>query len=228
MRELDADIQLAERADTSVLITGDRTAGADDLARIVHSQSRRREKAFVTLRCAGIQDTQLEHDLLVAALDANGGSLLVDDVAEASRRFQEYLLRFLNEATVPQAGAAPRPVDVRLFATSGEPLFERVAAGTFLDDLYYRLNVIHITVRPLRGAREEIPSLVNRFVRHISSGHRGSAPRIAPAAMESLKAYDWPGNIRELRSVLETVIALRAGAVIEANDLPPLIAGPRH
>jgi DNA-binding NtrC family response regulator len=227
MRELDADIQLAERADTSVLITGDRSAGADDLARIVHSQSRRREKAFVMLRCGG-QDAQLEHDLSVAALDANGGSLLVDDVDEASRRFQEYLLRFLNEATVQAAGAAPRPVDVRLFATSGEPLFERVAAGTFLDDLYYRLNVIHITVRPLRGAREEIPSLVNRLVRHISSGHRGSAPRIAPAAMESLKAYDWPGNIRELRSVLETVLAMRAGAVIEANDLPPLIAGPRH
>jgi DNA-binding NtrC family response regulator len=228
MRELDADIQLAERADTSVLITGDRTAAADDLARLVHGQSRRRDRACVTLRCAGIDDARLQEDLSTAALEANGGSLLVDDVAETSRAFQEHLLRFLNEAAVRRPGVAPQPVDVRLFATSAEPLFDRVATGAFLEDLYYRLNVIHIAVRPLRGAREEIPSLVNRLLRHISTGQRVTMPRIAPAAMESLKAYDWPGNIRELRSVLESVLVMRSGAVIEANDLPPVIAGPRN
>jgi two-component system response regulator AtoC len=227
VRELNANIQLAERADTNVLISGERAADPGELARLVHSHSRRRSGPFATVRCAGLSDAQMEIELCRAAAEAHGGSLLIDDVDAIGRRAQEGLLQFLDDGVLPRQGDPPQVVDVRVFATTTEPLFDRVAAEAFREDLYYRLNVIHITVRPLRGAREVIPSLVTHLIRHISTHHQMTTPRIAPAAMESLKAYDWPGNIRELRAVLESVLVLRAGAVIEANDLPPVIAGTR-
>jgi DNA-binding NtrC family response regulator len=221
MQEFDADIRLAERLDASLLITGESGVETEDVARLVHSRSPRREAPFVTIRCGGVSAAQLESLLE----QANGGSLLMVDVGEIDRPMQEELLRFLSTGAFHHAEQPPRVFDVRIFATTTRPLYERLAAAEFSSDLYYRLNVIHISIPTLRNRREEIPSLTAEILRDLSRRHKTITPRIAPAAMTLLQAYDWPGNMQELRDVLAALHASAHGATIEPNVLPPAIAG---
>jgi DNA-binding NtrC family response regulator len=186
MQEVNADIQLVERLDVSLLITGESDAETEDIARLVHSRSRRRDAPFVTIHCGGVSAAQLESELLGDAhrpgatcgntgrlQQADRGSLLMVDVGEIGRPLQEGLLRFLITGAFHFPERPPRIVDVRIIATTTGSLLERVVSGDFRDDLYYRLNVIHISIPSLSDRGEDIPSL-------ISKGDRAIAPRIAP------------------------------------------------
>jgi DNA-binding NtrC family response regulator len=157
-------------------------------------------------------------------LQANYGSLLLVDVGELGQPLQEGLLRFLTTGEFHHPERPVRIADVRIIASTTRPLFDRVATGEFSADLYYRLNVIHVWIPPLRDRGEEIPSMTADILRDLSRQHRTIAPRIAPAAMRLLQSYDWPGNGRELRAVLEALHVSAQGATIEPDDLPPAIA----
>ncbi len=220
MQEFDADIHLAQRADTTVLISGEPGVGTEDVARLVHSHSRRRDGPFVTIACEGVSSAQLESTLQ----QADPGSLLLMDVGEIGRPIQEGLLRFLTTGAFHQPERPPRGLDVRIIATSTQPLFERVVAGDFDQDVYYHINVIHISIPPLRDRRDDIPSLTAEILQDLSTCRRTIAPRMAPAAMRLLQSYDWPGNMRELRDVLEALHVSADGATIEPHELPPAIA----
>ena len=232
-RELDTDIRLAARGDMSVLITGERGAGKQYAARVVHGWSRRSQAPFVTVRCAA--DAPPEFELFGRAKDdfsetsndttcrfqgAEGGSLVLEEVGEISQHLQRRLLRFLEVGLLERSGHPPRVVDARIIATATQPLLERVVAGKFLEALYYRLNVIHIRIPPLRERREEIPLLTAQMLRDLAGRHRISVPQVAPAVMTSLQTYDWPGNVRELRDVLESLLVSRHADIIEPDDLP--------
>ena len=235
-RELDTDIRLAARGDMSVLITGERGAGKQYAARLVHGWSRRSQAPFVTVPCAadGSFEFELfgraEGDLSETSSDtdcrlqeAEGGSLVLEEVGEISQHLQRRLLRFLEVGLLERSGHPPRVVDVRLIVTATQPLLERVVAGKFLEDLYYRLNVVHIRIPPLRERREEIPLLTDQLLRDLAEHHRISVPELAPATMTSLQADNWPDNVRELRDVLESLLVSRRTAIIEPGDLPPRI-----
>ena len=239
MQEFDADLQLAERLDASLLITGESDAETEDIARMVHGRSQRQDAPFVTIHCGNVSDAQFESQLLGdkhrslygataentgRLQQASGGSLVMVDVGELGRPMQEALLRFLTTGAFHYPERPSRVVDVRIIATTSRPLFERVVAGNFRDDLYYRLNVIHISIPPLRERREDIPSLTSEILRDLSQRQGTIAPPIAPAAMMLLQAYDWPGNMRELRDVLTTLHLSAHGRTIEADDLPPAVA----
>jgi len=224
MAEFAEDIRLATRVNVSVLITGETGAGAEGVALVVHSQGPRSSAPFVRMRCGDIPDARLESELYAHAARAHGGSLLLEEVDGMSLRVQEGLLRFQQSRALPSPDGAPRVGDARLIATTIRPLFERVAARTFLEDLYYALNAIYIRIPPLRDDRHDIPFLIDQMLQALSKRHRIAPPRIGPSAMALLQAYDWPGNMRELRDVLESLLIAGRRRVIEADDLPATIA----
>lgn len=227
-------IELARRAGESeakVVITGESGAGKDLVAREIHSTSPRRDRPFVAVNCAGFPETLLESELFghtrgsFTGADrdrpgklqlAHGGTFFLDEVGEMTPRMQALLLRFLENGEIQTIGdTQPRTVDVRIVAATNRNLAERVAAGEFRQDLYYRLRVIHITVPPLRDRRDDIPALVEYFLRR--------SPRQITCSDEALRAlqrYRWPGNVRELQNVVEQAAWLAAGSEITVSDLP--------
>jgi DNA-binding NtrC family response regulator len=241
--ELEAEIHLAERLDTNVLISGERGVGIEDVAYIaslVHGRSRRSCGPFVTVRCGGSSDALLDAELSGklytspseeaagrrGPLDqADGGSLLLQEVGEIGEGPQETLLRFLDTRLIRYPGRSPRVVDVRVIATTTQPLYELVVASKFREDLFYHLNVIHLGIPPLCDRREHIPSLVGEIVHDLNARDGITARQIGSAVMTSLQAYDWPGNLRELRDVVGSLLVGAQGDVIEPDDLPPAITG---
>lgn len=227
MLEFDSDIQdiqLAECVDLSVLITGEPGAGTADVAQLIHNRSQRSHAPLVAMCCANIPEARLEVEFRTHADRAYGGSLLLEDVDEIGDRGQEALLKFVQAAAITNPEDARRVVDVRVIATTAQPLFERVVARMFLDELYYRLNGIHIRIRPLREARDDIPWLIGHMLQDLGTRHQLTPPYIGPAAIASLQAYDWPGNMRELRDVLELLLISGRREVIEPDDLNAAIA----
>ena len=235
-RELDTDIRLAARGGMSVLIAGERGAGKQYAARLVHGWSRRSQAPFVTARCTADAPFEFElfgraegsfsetsGDTICRLQGAEGGSLVLEEVGEISQHLQRRLLRFLEVGLLERSDHPPRAVDVRVIATATQPLLERVVAREFLEDLYYRLNVIHIRVPPLRERREEIPLVTAQILRDLAESRRSSVPQLAPATMAFLQAYNWPGNVRELRDVLESLLVSSRTALVEPGDLPPRI-----
>jgi transcriptional regulator with PAS, ATPase and Fis domain len=227
-------LELARRAGQSnakVLITGESGVGKDLLAREIHDASSRRARPFLAVNCAGIPETLLESELFghvrgsftgayrdrAGKLQmAHGGTLLLDEVGEMSLRMQALLLRFLENGEVQTIGdSQARTLDVRIVAATNRNLAERVAAGEFREDLLYRLRVIQIAVPPLRERPDDIPALIEHFLRR--------APRpmtCGPDAEQALLRYKWPGNIRELQNVIEQAIWLASGNTITCADLP--------
>jgi DNA-binding NtrC family response regulator len=196
MQAFNADIQLVERLDVSVLITGESDAETEDIARLVHSRSHRRDAPFVTIHCGGVSAAQLESDLLGDAhrprarrgntgrlQQADRGSLLMVDVGAIGRPLQEGLLRFLITGAFHFAERPPRIVDVRIIATTTGSLFERVVSGGFCDDLYYRLNVIHISVPSFTDRGEDI--IVNQQRRSSGRAADRSAVMTLPQTYDS-------------------------------------------
>lgn len=230
-------VQMIERVaptDATVLVRGPSGTGKELVARAIHGNSPRRDKPLVTVNCATLQENLLESELFghekgaFTGADkakpglfevAEGGTLFVDEVAEMSPALQAKLLRVLEGGHYRRLGSTQeRQADVRVVAATNKPLEEEVKAGRFREDLFFRLNVITITLPPLRERREDIPLLVEHFLRTRQVGKRPFA--VAPEAMQVLCKYDWPGNIRELANVLERAQILANGETITTDDLP--------
>jgi transcriptional regulator with PAS, ATPase and Fis domain len=233
---LDGDITAASRSDAKVLITGESGVGKDVAARLIHARGPRARQTLVTINCAGLPDSLLETELFGhvkgsftdAHRDrpgllqvANRGTIFLDEVGEMSLRMQALLLRFLETGEIQPVGADRHVtrVDVRVICATHRDLRQRVRDGTFREDLYYRLNVIHIHILPIRERREDVRDLIQHFFTHFAGHHGMTHPVPTPAALALLLDYDWPGNVRELRNVLERVV-LRRLEVVTPDDLP--------
>jgi two-component system, NtrC family, response regulator len=219
-------------SDAKVLIGGETGAGKEIVARYVHANSPRAHRPLVTVNCAALSDSLLESELFghargsftgayrnkVGLLQfAHHGTLFLDEVGEMSPRMQALLLRFLENGEVQPIGSdGPRArVDVRVIAATNVDLDDSVASGRFRSDLLYRLRVMYLRVPPLRDRREDIPVLVEHFLK--GSGSRVS---VSVAAMQLLVAHDWPGNVREVRNVVEQMVARASGDMILPAHLP--------
>jgi DNA-binding NtrC family response regulator len=229
--------QLVERVaptDATVLVRGPSGTGKELVARAIHGNSGRRDKPLVTVNCATLQESLLESELFghergaftgadkakVGLFEvAEGGTLFVDEVAEMSPALQAKLLRVLEDGHYRRVGSIEeRHADVRVVAATNKPLEDEVRAGHFREDLFFRLNVVAITLPALRDRREDIPELIAHFLK---TRQVGKAPfSVDPAAMGVLCGYDWPGNIRELANVLERAQILAEGNAITTDDLP--------
>ena len=237
IRALDEEITYASRCDAKVLITGESGVGKEVVARLIHANSSRRRAPLITVNCAALSDTLLETELFghvrgsftgayrdrQGALElAHRGTVFMDEVGETSPRMQGLLLRFLEAGEIQRVGseAIQSRVDVRVIAATNRHLVDSVAAKTFREDLYYRLNVIHIRVPSLRERREDIPAFLNFFLEQFSRQYNVAKPNISPATMSLLSEYAWPGNVRELKNIVERLVVRASEVPIEPRDLP--------
>ncbi len=237
LRAIEAEIDCAARSDAKVLITGETGVGKEVVARLIHHRSPRASASLVTLNCAGLPDSLLESELFGhvrgsftgAYRDKPGlletapnGTVFLDEVGEMSTRMQVVLLRFLESGEIQRIGAdrSHTRVNVRLITATNRDLAASIASGIFREDLYFRLNVIRLSIPPLRDRAEDIPLLIEQFLATFSQAHKIAAAEVAPEAMELLVAYRWPGNIRELKNVVERMVLRAAGQTIRPRDLP--------
>jgi transcriptional regulator with PAS, ATPase and Fis domain len=228
-----------------VLIEGESVTGKDVVAKAIHYGSPRSERPFVNITCSALPETLLESELFGhergAFTDArtqkkgllevaDGGTAFLDEIGEMGLAMQAKMLRFLEEKTFKRVGGTRDiHVDVRIIAATNRVLEERVQAGQFRADLFYRLKVIPIVLPPLRERREDIPLLVQHFLDHYNRELRKNTREVDAEAMQKLVVYDWPGNIRELRNVVERILILEDKDRIELSDLPSGIVGqPRN
>lgn len=232
----DRVIQMAKRvagSNASILITGESGTGKELIARFLHRNSPRKDKAFVAVNCAAIPGELLESELFghekgafTGAIarrigkfeEASGGTLLLDEISEMDLKLQSKLLRVIQEREVVRIGSnAAVKVDVRILATSNRNLEETVKKGQFREDLYFRLNVVKIVMPPLRERPLDIEPLARYFAEKCAE-ENGIAPRVvSPEAMAALKAHRWPGNVRELENTLHRAVLLANGTEIEAE-----------
>ena len=236
-RAIQEEIEYAARSDAKVLITGESGVGKEVVARLIHHRSRRRNAALVTINCAGIPDTLLASELFGHVRgsftdayrdkegwieQANRGTIFMDEIGEMSTSMQSLLLRFLENGEIQRVGSDRRTtsVDVRIITATNRKLMERVAANEFREDLFYRLNVIHIEIPPLRERREDVPALLAHFLKSFSQAHHVDMPILSEDAAAQLAGADWPGNVRQLRNVAERLVVRSNGGVITAADLP--------
>jgi DNA-binding NtrC family response regulator len=236
-RAIQEEIEYAARSDAKVLITGESGVGKEIVARLIHNRSGRRHAALITINCAGIPDTLLASELFGHVRgsftdayrdkegwieQANRGTIFMDEIGEMSTQMQSLLLRFLENGEIQRVGSDRRTtsVDVRIITATNRRLMERVAANEFREDLFYRLNVIHIEIPPLRQRRDDVPVLLAHFLRQFSQSHRVKVPTLSDDAAAQLAAAEWPGNVRQLRNVAERLVVRSHGGVITAADLP--------
>ncbi len=238
---IEEDIECAAESDAKVLITGESGVGKEIVAGLIHAHSRRRGAPLVTVNCAGVPDSLLASELFGhvrgsftdAHRDRRGwleqadkGTIFLDEVGEMSAQMQSLLLRFLDNGEIQQVRSSHRAlrVDVRVIAATNRRLIDRVHTNDFREDLYYRLNVIHIDIPPLRERREDIPLLLGHFLGNQGRSHSTETPDITVDAMSVLQAFEWPGNVRQLKNVVERLIVRgRTGRSVTPTDLPPEI-----
>jgi DNA-binding NtrC family response regulator len=229
--------------EATVLLTGESGTGKELIARGIHALSSRRHKAFIAVNVAALPDTLLESELFghekgafTGAIDsrrglfelAQNGTIFLDEIGEMPLSTQTKLLRVLEEREFYRVGGEkPIRVDVRVIAATNQDLRRLVETGDFRRDLYFRLNVLHIALPPLRERRDDIPLLVESFIQEASARHHRPRVEISKEAMGILKAHDWPGNVRELRNLVESMVVLAPGSLIEAQDIPDEIRTPR-
>jgi DNA-binding NtrC family response regulator len=243
IRSIEEEVDCAARSNAKVLITGESGVGKEVVARLIHQRSQRSRSPLVTINCAGVPDTLLESELFGHVRgsftdahrdkkgwleQAHAGTIFMDEIGEMSLRMQALLLRFLENGEIQRVGSdrTQSIVDVRVIAATNRNLLARVAEKSFREDLYYRLNVIHVPIPPLRERREDIPHLFAHFVRAYSKTHRVPEPTASEEALTRLIAYDWPGNVRELKNAVERIV-IRSRGVIGPADLPREISGKR-
>lgn len=243
MRELFDLIRRVADSPTNVLITGESGTGKELVAKAIHYNSERRAGPFVPVNCAAIPDTLLESELFGhmkgsftdAKSDKRGlfeeaslGTLFLDEISELPTLLQAKLLRAIQEKEIRRVGSTKAvPIDVRIIAATNLDLGEEVKAKRFREDLYYRLNVIEIRMPPLRERRDDIPLLVEAFLRKCAEASRKAVKGITEAALALLMDYAWPGNVRELENVIERAVTLARGEKIIPEDLPPAVQGSR-
>jgi two-component system response regulator PilR (NtrC family) len=220
----------------NVLVLGESGTGKELVARALHHLSPRAERPFVPVQCGAIPETLLETELFGhvrgaftgANADkpglfesADGGTLFLDEIGELPPPLQVKLLRVLQERTVKPVGSVhEREVDVRVIAASNRDLEQEAAHGRFRQDLFYRLNVIPVRVPPLRERPEDVPLLIDHFIRRFAAEQGRPAPKMTPEAVSSLCAYGFPGNVRELENLIERAVTLSAGPVLGVEVLP--------
>ena len=236
MRSVEEEVDCAARSNAKVLITGESGVGKEVVARLIYERSARSRAALVTINCAGVPDTLLESELFGhmrgsftdAHRDRKGwleqahlGTIFLDEIGEMSLRMQAMLLRFLENGEIQRVGSdrTKAVVDVRVIAATNRDLLSHVADKTFREDLYYRLNVIHILIPPLRERREDVPHMFMHFVRSYSKTHNVPEPVVTEEALARLMQYDWPGNVRELKNAVERVV-VRSRGTIGVAELP--------
>jgi len=241
MREILALVKRVATSRATVLISGESGTGKELVARAIHQQSPRAGKTFVSVNCAALTETLLESELFghergafthaVAMRKgrfelADGGTLFLDEVAEMSPALQVKLLRVLQEMEFERVGGNKTiKVDVRVVAATNRELKLEVDAGRFREDLYYRLNVVHLHIPPLRERREDIALLATHFLRKYAQENARGDIHLSPEAMKLLLQYTWPGNVRELENVMERAVILCGQDRITVNDLPRELAG---
>ncbi|MBA3442017.1 MAG: sigma-54-dependent Fis family transcriptional regulator [Pyrinomonadaceae bacterium] len=237
MRRIYTLIEQVAPSSASVLITGESGTGKELVARTIHNLSPRRNAPFVAINCSAIPETLMESELFghergaftgAAARRqgcfelANSGTLLLDEIAEMPTFLQAKLLRVLEERSVRRLGGGQEiPINVRVLAATNKDPHEAVRAGTFREDLLYRLNVITIELPPLRERREDLPLLAQHLVAQLAEKQGRPVRFLSNAALEALRSHDWPGNVRELRNVIERAVIICSGDKIERHHLVP-------
>jgi len=221
---------------STVLVQGESGTGKELVAKALHDLSPRRGKAFVAVNCSALPETLLESELFghekgafTGAAErrlgrfelADQGTIFLDEIGDVSLSVQVKLLRVLESRTFFRVGGVqPIKVDVRVIAATNKPLRESVGLGEFREDLYYRLSVLNIYLPPLRERREDIPLLVRRFIREFAKTHDRPFRGITTDAMQRLVEAPWPGNVRQLRNLIESMVVLAPGTEIRASDIP--------
>jgi DNA-binding NtrC family response regulator len=247
--ETDAMIETLERVvqiapvSSTVLLTGESGTGKERVARGIHALSQRRHRPFIATNVAALPETLLEAELFghekgafTGAIGqrkgffelAHRGTMFLDEIGEMPMATQTKLLRALEEQSFRRLGGETEiQVDVRVIAATNQPLRQLVELNRFRRDLYFRLNVLHIELPPLRERRADIPLLIDAFVREFTRQHDRPPVIVSPEALSILIGYDWPGNVRELRNLVESMVVLSPGTVIRPEDVPPEIRDAR-
>ncbi|HET9742867.1 MAG TPA: sigma 54-interacting transcriptional regulator [Terriglobales bacterium] len=240
MQEVFEFIRRVAPTDSTVLVQGESGTGKELVAHAIHRNSPRANGPFVAINCAAIAETLLESELFgyekgafTGAVGqkkgkietANGGTLFLDEIGELAMPLQAKLLRVLQEREFERVGGTkPIKIDVRLIAATNQNLQEAVQGGAFRKDLFYRLNVVSVTVPPLRERREDIPPLVEHFIVKTAKKCNTRKKQLSPEARVALTSYDWPGNVRELENAIERALVLGAAESILVEDLPDTIS----
>jgi DNA-binding NtrC family response regulator len=236
MQDLFARIEQVAARDSTVLVTGESGTGKELVARQIHASSSRCNGPFVAINCAAIPETLIESELFghekgafTHAVErrlghfelADGGTLFLDEIGELSLTVQVKLLRFLQEQEFYRVGRSkPIQVNVRIITATNKNLEELVRAKQFRQDLFYRINVINLTLPPLRERYDDVPHLAQFFSTKLGRRYGGRAISFSPEALECLTSYDWPGNVRELENVVESLLALAPNDEVAMEDLP--------
>jgi two-component system response regulator PilR (NtrC family) len=232
-------VDRVSKTSSTVLVQGESGTGKELIARAIHFASSRSNRRFLSVNCGAMPENLLESELFghekgafTGAVrekrglfqEADGGTLFLDEISEMSPPMQVKLLRALQERVVRKVGGNhEEAIDARIITATNRDLLDSIGKGEFREDLYYRINVIPIQLPPLRQRREDIPLLVEHFIRKYGDQMGIEPPRISVQAMRQLEGYDWPGNVRELENLIERTLALSSGSVIEAGDLPPQV-----
>jgi len=244
MRKVHEFLGRVAGTEASVLITGESGTGKEVVARALHRRGRRSAGPFVAINCAAVPETLLESELFGHArgaftdarvaraglfVQASGGTLFLDEIADLPLALQPKLLRALQERTVrPVGGNEEVPFDVRLVAATNRDLESAVEEGHFREDLYFRINVIHVALPPLRARGGDVLLLAQHFLGQFAAQSGKHVTGISPAAAERLMSYAWPGNVRELQNCMERAVALTQFEAIAVDDLPEKIRGYRR
>jgi len=235
MKKLFALIETVARTDSTILIAGESGTGKELIARAVHNKSRRRSRSFVSINCGALPENLLESELFGhkkgaftdafrekkgLLQDAEGGTVFLDEISEMSPSMQVKLLRVLQERSLRPVGSNEEiAIDIRVIAATNRDLAQLMEKGGFRTDLYYRLNVINVQVPPLRERKDDIPLLINHFMKIFSERFQKQVNGVEQSALELLLAYSWPGNVRELENCIERAVALETGSKITRHSL---------
>jgi transcriptional regulator with PAS, ATPase and Fis domain len=236
VRALLDDAEAIAPTDAKVLITGESGVGKEVLAGFIHRRSRRGAHPMITINCAGVPESLLESELFGHERgsftgahhtrrglleSAHASTILLDEVGEMSLRMQGILLRFLENGEIQRVGSdAPRShADVRVIAATNRSLYDAVQKKLFREDLFYRLNIVHLVIPPLRERREDIRPFFLHFLQELSEAMHLAPPEITTDAWQVIDDYDWPGNVRQLRNAVERLLVTRSGQRVAACDL---------
>ena len=235
MKKLFALIETVARTDSTILIAGESGTGKELIARAVHNKSRRRSRSFVSINCGALPENLLESELFGhkkgaftdafrekkgLLQEAEGGTVFLDEISEMSPSMQVKLLRVLQERSLRPVGSNEEiAIDIRVIAATNRDLAQLMEKGGFRTDLYYRLNVINVQVPPLRERKDDIPLLINHFMKIFSERFQKQVNGVEQSALELLLAYSWPGNVRELENCIERAVALETGSKITRHSL---------